>query len=73
MNLKRELVKNGNYFFQPVLHLRERDPDTFSGKPFDSIIPIGIGFFGFASSQRMTVRAKRVSRTPKKTVTAMKM
>jgi len=34
MNLKRELVKTGNYFFQPVLHLQEWDLDAFSGKPF---------------------------------------
>ena len=46
MNLKRELVKTGN-FFQLYLHLRERDLDAFSGKPFSSIILIGICFLGF--------------------------
>jgi hypothetical protein len=47
MNLKRELVKTGNYSFQPDLHLWQWDLDTFSGKPFGSTLPMDIGFFGF--------------------------
>ena len=72
-NLKRELVKTGNYFFQPVLHLRERDLDAFSGKPFSSIIPIGIGFFGFCFEPTNDGTRKKSKQNTKKTVTAMKM
>ena len=66
MNLKRELVKTGNYFFQPVLHLRERDLDAFSGKPFSSIIPIGIGFFGFCFEPKNDGSRKKSKQNTKK-------
>jgi hypothetical protein len=58
MNLKRELVKTGNYFFQPGLHHREKDLDVFKGKPFAVSSHLLSVSLVFASSQRMTVRAK---------------
>ena len=65
-NLKRELVKTGNYFFQPVLPLWERDLDAFSGKPFSSIIPIGIGFFGFCFEPKNDGSHKKSKQNTKK-------
>jgi hypothetical protein len=47
MNLKRELVKTENYFFSTSPASSGTGFDAFSGKPFGSIISIGIGFFGF--------------------------
>jgi hypothetical protein len=68
MNLKRELVKTGN-FFQPYLHLRELDLDAFSSKPFSSIIPVGICFLGFYFEPKKDSSHKKSDQNPKKTVT----
>jgi hypothetical protein len=66
MNLKRELVKTGNYFFQLCLHLWERDLDAFSSKLFSSIILIGIGFLGFCFEPKNDGSRKKSKQNTKK-------
>ena len=72
MNLKWKLEKTG-IIFSARLHLRERDLNAFSSKPFGNIIPICIGFIGFCFEPKNDGSRKKRKQNTKKTVTAMKM